>query len=171
MISSRNEHVFIRDLCDLTLQIIFDHWWASMDVSSKRPIAWSDSGLAPWRRCYLHCSIEETSSPGVICIICHQFRRHPLQHATSSTGKHLLAKAHIAKLNELTESEVSEFTNTTIDETTLAILKRQSSRRMTIVSSQRQLIFDSLTLRISTQFTDRTLSTGSKGQPYCQISP
>jgi len=42
-------------------------------------------------------------------------------------GKHMLAKAHIAKINRLTESEVSELTSTTVDETPLAILKRQGS--------------------------------------------
>ena len=57
-------------------------------------------------------------------------------------GKHLLAKAHIAKLNELTESEVTELTISTVDETALAILKRQGSRGMTIVSSLREIIFD-----------------------------
>jgi len=38
--------------------------------------------------------------------------------------KHLLAKAHIAKLNELTESEDTELTSSTVDESALAILKR-----------------------------------------------
>jgi len=57
-------------------------------------------------------------------------------------GKHLLAKAHIAKLNELTESEVTELTSSTVDETALAILKRQGSRRITIVCLQRKIIFD-----------------------------
>jgi len=33
MISSKNECVFIRDLSDLTLQIIFDALWASMNVA------------------------------------------------------------------------------------------------------------------------------------------
>jgi len=57
-------------------------------------------------------------------------------------GKHLLAKAHIAKLTELTESEVTELTSSTVDEAALAILKRQGSRGITIVSSQRKIIFD-----------------------------
>jgi len=57
-------------------------------------------------------------------------------------GKHLLAKAHIAKLNELTESEVTELTSLTVDETALAILKRQGSRAITIVSLQRKIRFD-----------------------------
>jgi len=52
-------------------------------------------------------------------------------------GKLLLAKADIAKLNELTDSEVSELTSTTIDQTALAILKRQDSHGITIVSSQK----------------------------------
>jgi len=57
-------------------------------------------------------------------------------------GKHLLATAHIAKLNELTETEVTELTSTSVDETALAILKRQGSRGITIVSMQRKIRFD-----------------------------
>jgi len=85
--------------------------------------------------------MEENGSPGIICIVCHQVLRHPSDHGTSSMGKHLLAKAHIAKLNELTESEVTELTSSTVDETALAILKRQGSPGITIVSSLRQIIF------------------------------
>jgi hypothetical protein len=142
MISSKNERVFIRDLSDLILQIILDAWWASMNVGSKRPIGWNNSRHAPLWRIYFHCGIEETGSPGIICIICHQVRHHPLEHGTSSMGKHLLAKAHIAKLNELTESEVTELTSSTVDETALAILKRQGSCGITIVSLQRKMIFN-----------------------------
>jgi len=134
MMSSKNERVFIHDLSDLTLQIIFDVWCASMNVGSKRPIAWKNSRHAPSWRFYLHCGIEETGSPGIIYIVCHQVLRHPSGHGTSSMGKHLLAKAHIAKLNKLTESEVTELTSSTVDETALAILKRQGSRGITIVS-------------------------------------
>jgi len=43
MISSTNDRHLIRDLCDLTLQILFDAWWASMNVGSKRPITWNNS--------------------------------------------------------------------------------------------------------------------------------
>jgi len=100
MISSKNECVFIRDLSDLTLQIIFDAWWDSMDIDSKRPIAWNNSRHAPSWRFYLHCGMEENGSPGIICIVCHQVLRHPSEHGTSSMGKHLVAKAHIAKLNK-----------------------------------------------------------------------
>jgi hypothetical protein len=141
MISSKNERVFIRDLSDLTLQIIFDAWWASMNVGSKRPIAWNNSRHAPLWQFYLHCGMEENGSPGIICIMSHQVLRHPSEHGTSSMGKHLLAKAHIAKLNELTESEVTELTSSTVDETALAILKKQGSRGITIVSSLRRIIF------------------------------
>jgi hypothetical protein len=105
-----------------------------MNEGSKRPIAWNASRHAPSWRFYLHCRIEETGSPGIICIVCHQVLRHPSEHGTSSMGKHLLAKAHIAKLNELTDSEVTELTSTTVDETAFAILKRQGSRGITIVS-------------------------------------
>ena len=142
MISSKNERVFIRDFSDLTLQIIFDAWWASINEGSKRPIAWNNSihALSWWF--YLHCGIEETGSPGIIFIICHQVLRHPSEHGTSSMGKHLLGKAHIAKLIEVTESEVTELTSSTVDETALAILKRQGSRGITIVSLQRKIRFD-----------------------------
>jgi len=142
MISSINELVFVHDLSDLTLQIIFDAWWASMNVGSKRHIAWKNSGHEPSWRFYLHCGIEETISPVIICIVCHQALRHPSKHGTSSIGKHLLAKSHIAKSNKLTESEVTELTSSTVDETALAILKRQGSRGITIVSLQRKTIFD-----------------------------
>jgi hypothetical protein len=142
MISFKNERVFIRDLRDLTLQIIFDAWWASMNLGSKRPIAWNNSRHAPSWRFYLHCGSEVTGNPGIICIICHQVLRHPLKHGTSPIGKHLLAKAHIAKLNELTESEVTELNSSTVDETALAILKRLGSRGISIVSLQRKIIFD-----------------------------
>jgi len=142
MISSKNERVFIRDLSDHTLEIIIDAWWASKNVGSKRPIAWKNSRHAPSWRFYLHCGIEEASSPGIICIVCHQVLRHPSEHGTSSMGKHLLAKAHIAKLNELTESEVTQLTSSTVDETAVAMLKRQGSHGITIVSLQRKTIFD-----------------------------
>jgi hypothetical protein len=42
-------------------------------------------------------------------------------------GKHFLAKAYIAKLNELAVTEVSELTSLTVNETALAILKWQES--------------------------------------------
>jgi len=134
MISSKNERVFIHDWSHRTLQIIFDACWASMNEGSKRPITWKHSRHVPSWRFYLHCGIEETGSPGILCIVCHQVLHHPSENGTSSMGKHLLAKAHILKLNELTESEVTELTTSTVDETALAILKRQGSRGITIVS-------------------------------------
>jgi len=57
-------------------------------------------------------------------------------------GKYLLVTAHIAKLNELTETEVTEMTSSMVDETSLAILKKQESREIIIVSLQRQIRFD-----------------------------
>ena len=47
IITSQNELVFLGDLGDLRLQIIFDAWWASMNVDSKQPIAWNNSRHAP----------------------------------------------------------------------------------------------------------------------------
>jgi len=142
MISSKNELLFIRDLSDLPLQIIFDAWWASMNIGSKRPIAWNTARHATLWRFYLHCGMAENGSPGIICIVCHQVLCHPSEHGTSSMGKHLLANAHIAKLNELTESEVTDLTGSTVDETALAILRRQGSRGISIVSLLSQVIFD-----------------------------
>ena len=57
-------------------------------------------------------------------------------------GKHLLSNAHIAKLNELTKSEIAELTSLMFDETALATLKRQGSRGITIVCSQSQITLD-----------------------------
>ena len=142
MISSKNETVLIRDLSDHTLQIIFDAWWASMNVGSKQPIACNNTQHAPSWPFYLHCEIQKTGSPGIICIVCHQVLRYPSEHGTSSMGKHLLAKAHIAKLHQLTEWEVTELTSLMVDEMVLAILKRQGSQGMTIVCAQCQIIFD-----------------------------
>jgi len=133
-ISSKNERDFICDLSDLTLEFNFDAWCTSMTEGSKRPNAWNSSRHTPSWRFYLDCGIEETSSPGTICIICDQVLRHRWEHGTSSMGKHLLVKAHIGKLNELTEIEVIKLTSPTVVETTLAILKRQGSRVITIVS-------------------------------------
>jgi len=103
MIPSKSDGVFIRDLSDLTLQIVFDPWRASMNECSQWPIAWNESRHAPVWRFYLHCGIKETGGRGIICILCHQVLRHPSEHETSSMGKHLLAKAHIAKLNKFSE--------------------------------------------------------------------
>ena len=47
-------------------------------------------------------------------------------------GNHLLATVHIAKLNEITESGVTELTSSKVDETALAIMMRQGSRGITI---------------------------------------
>jgi len=142
LISSKNESVFIWELGDTTLQSVFNGWWASMNVGSKRSLAWNSSRHVPLWRFYLHCGIEETSSPGIVYIVCHQVLRHPSEHGTRSMGKNLLAKAHITKLNKLRESEVSELTSSTGDETVFAILKRQRSWGITMLSSQRKFIFD-----------------------------
>jgi hypothetical protein len=58
MISSKTECVFIPDLRDHTLQIVSDAWWASMNVGSKRIIAWKNSGHASSWQFYLQCGIE-----------------------------------------------------------------------------------------------------------------
>jgi hypothetical protein len=50
-------------LSDITLQIIFDACWASMNIGSKQPIAWKNSKHAHSWGFYLQCGIEETSKP------------------------------------------------------------------------------------------------------------
>jgi len=141
IISSKTEHIFIRDLSDLTLQIVFDAWWAWINVGSKRLIAWSNSRHASSWRFYLHGGIEKTCSPGILCIVCHQDLCPPSEHATSSMGKHLLPNTHIPELNESTESEVTHLASSTVDETALAILKRHRSRGIKMVSWKRKFIY------------------------------
>ena len=127
MICSKKERVFIRDLRNLTLQIIFDALWMSINVGSKCHIAWNNSRHGSSWRFYLHCRFEETGSPGIIFIVCHDDLSHPSEHGTSSIGKHLLAKVHIAKFHEITEPEGTGMTSLNVDETALAILKIQGS--------------------------------------------
>jgi len=157
MISSKNERVSIRDLSDITLQPISNAWWAEMNVGSKRPIAWNHSSHAHSWRFYLHRGIEETGSPGIICIVCHQVLCHPSEHGTSSMGKHLQAEALIAKLNELTVSEVAKLTSSMVDKTALAILKGQGSRGIPIVGSQRKFKFNINVSSILTELTEKML--------------
>jgi len=109
----------------------------------KHSIACDNSRHVYSRHIYLHCGIEETGSPGIICIMCHQVICHPSEHGTSSMEKQSLGNAHIAKLNELTESEVSELTSTMVDESGLAILQRPGGHGITIVSSQMTFTFNS----------------------------
>jgi len=47
MIAFKNARVVLHHLSDLTLQITFDGWWASMNVGSKQPIAWNNARHAP----------------------------------------------------------------------------------------------------------------------------
>jgi len=92
-------------------------------VIVNAPRNWRD--WLPWHHTY---PLPSCSSPSI-------------RSGTSSIGKHLLANTHIAKLNQLTESEVSELTGWMVDETAVAILKRQGSQGITIVCSQRKMIF------------------------------
>jgi hypothetical protein len=85
--------------------------------------------------------MEKTGCAGIIYIMCHQVLCHPSEHETSSMGKHLLAKADIAKLNEITQSEVSQLTISTLDEIALVILMRQGSQGISIVSVQMKFLF------------------------------
>jgi len=107
----------------------------------------------------------------MICIICHHVLSLPSGHESSSIGKYLLAKGHIAKLNEITESEVTKMTSLTVDETALAILKGQGSRGITIVSLRTKFIFNISVESILTELTDKTLQAGSKELSNSSFSP
>ena len=50
--------------------------------------------------------------------------------------------AHIALLNKLAESELTELISSYVDETILAALKKQGSQGIPIVSSQRKFTID-----------------------------
>jgi hypothetical protein len=97
----QNEHVFICDLSDLTLHIVFDAWCASMNVVLKCPIASNHSRHASSWGFYLHCEIEQTGCPGIICILCHHGLRHPAEPGTSTMGKHLLGKSSHHKVKQV----------------------------------------------------------------------
>jgi len=142
MITSRNNRIFIRDLSDLTLYILFAALWSSINVHSKHPIAWNNSRHESSWRSYLHCAIEQTSSPRIICIVFHQVFCHPSEHGTSSMGKYLLVKVHIIKFNISSQSDDTQLTSSTVNKTAFSILQRQGNRGIPIVSSQRKFIFD-----------------------------
>jgi hypothetical protein len=113
-----------------------------MNEGSKRPIPWNNPRHAPSWEFYLHCRIEATGSPGIIFIVCHQVLRHPSEPGTRSMGKHWLTKPHIAMLNELTETEVTELTSLIVHEIALAIMKTQGSLGIAIVRLQRKIRLD-----------------------------
>jgi len=142
-----------------------------MKLGLKSPIAWNDSTMVHSWQFYLWCRMEETGSPAIICIICHHVLRHPSEHGTSSMATHLLGKAHIAKWNEYTESEVITWTTSMVDETAWAIRMRQGSRGSPIVSLEMKFIFDIQVWSILTELIDKTLQTGSNGLSHAQISP
>jgi len=113
-----------------------------MNVASKLPIASNNSRHATSWQFYFHCGIWETGRPRIICTVGHQGLRHPSVHGTTSMGKLLLATAHIAMLNQFTESEDSELTTSTVVQIALAIQQREGSQWITIESVQRKFVFN-----------------------------
>jgi len=89
---------------------------------------------------YMDCALEETGSPGMIYIVSHHILYHPSEPATSSIGNLFRGNAHIALPHKLTQSEVTELTNSMFDESVVSILKRHKSQGITIVCSQRKFI-------------------------------
>jgi hypothetical protein len=135
MYSLTEQRVIVRDLTDVELQNTFDTWWDSLKVVTKNKIVWNSSRHASAWRFFKHCANAQTGSPGVICIVCYQVLTHPSENGTSTMGKHLLTKGHKAKLNELTENEVSLLTGKPTEEEALAVLKKKGSHGVMVVSS------------------------------------
>ena len=96
---------------------------------------------------------------------------HLSEYGTSSMGTHLVAKAHITMWTELTEWEVTEFNSSMVNDTALAILRRQGCRRITIVRSQTKFILDIQVQSILTELTHKILQTGSEGLWNIRNSP
>jgi hypothetical protein len=128
-----------------------------MTIGSKRLVAWDNSRHAPEWQFNIHDGTAETGSSGIIYIVRHQVLYNLLEHGTSSMGRHLLAKVHITKLNELTVSEGTKLSSSTVNETALAMLKLQGTRGIPIFSLQRKSIFTIQVLSILTELTDTTL--------------
>jgi len=93
MLSSNDERDFILDLNNLSFELIFDAWWASMDVGLKRPSASNNSRPVPSWRFNLDCRSEVTGSAGIRCIECHQVLRNPSEYGTSSLAETLAGKS------------------------------------------------------------------------------
>jgi hypothetical protein len=127
MISFNNEHVFIRDLSDDILYIIFNSWWASINVGLKHPIAWNKCRHVFSWWIYWHHGIEATGSPAIQCIVSGQVLHHLSEHRISSIAKQFVAKAHITKWHEVTKSEVNILTSSMVYETPLAIPHQQKT--------------------------------------------
>jgi len=72
-------------------------------------------------------------------------------------GKHLLAKLHNAKSNEVTESEVAELPSTGFDLTVLTILTRQGSCGITILRLQIKFLLATVGILLLSSLTDITL--------------
>lgn len=159
MMTSRNQGIFVRDLSDVTFQIISYDWLAFMNVSLKRSRTWDSPGHEPDWRFNLHCQIRETRNTSYICTVWHELLRPPSAHQTGSMGQHSPAKALIAKWKEFSDSQVSEFTASTDDDTAFPRLKRQGSRGIGLVRSQLKFIFDISILFILTEFKWKCLHT------------
>jgi len=111
---------------------------------------------------YLNCGIAEAGSPGIMCIVFDTVPHDPSEHGTTSMGKYLFAKAHIAKLSESSELEAAELPSTMVDTTAFAILMREGSQQITIVISQTKFKFELKVASILTQLTDNMVRISRK---------
>jgi len=62
MLWSINEPVFIGDLSDIALQIIFNAWWALLNVGSKWPFSLNNSRYVPSRRLYYSAELRRPAA-------------------------------------------------------------------------------------------------------------
>jgi hypothetical protein len=86
-------------------------------------------------------------------------------------GELLLAKAHIVKLSEITEADVSELRSTTVNRTALAILEKHRSSENRVVSLQSKFIFDRWTISMLMLLSGKIPQMGSTALSNCHISP
>jgi hypothetical protein len=135
MISAHGVAVYIRDSTDKTRQSVFDQWWKETEVVTKNPINWNGKKTAKAWQFYKQCASKENGSPSVICIICQKVLNHPSVIGTSAISKHLLAREHVVKLNELGSSFGDLSDDKPVDQQVLAMLKTKGSQGVIIVSS------------------------------------
>lgn len=140
--ASNGEEVFVRDTTDKTLQMTFDAWWSEMEVVTKKPVYWKGQKTAKAWEFYKQCALTENGSPSIVCIVCHKLLSHPAMTGTSAMSKHLTAREHVAKLNDLASSTGGGLLGKHADQQVLAMLKTKGSHGVLIVSSDKPLLFE-----------------------------
>jgi hypothetical protein len=97
--SSNNQGVFVRNLSDLDLYILFNTPWASITVGLMSSNVWNISWHPDLSRFYLHCGMEETGRPGIIYVIGYWVFCHLSEYEIGSIVKQIPAIVCIAFWN------------------------------------------------------------------------